>query len=92
VLFGGSGENTLTGGPGRDIFVCGLDSDTVITDFVPRVDIKVGRCIVLETSTSTSLSTSGDNNNSDAQDTSTTTGAYGPVPTSPSIPLPMPLP
>jgi Ca2+-binding RTX toxin-like protein len=64
VLFGGSGVNTLTGGPGRDIFVCSLNSDTVITDFVPRVDIKLGRCVILvETSTPTTLSTLGNNNN-----------------------------
>lgn len=89
LLFGGSGINTLTGGPGRDIFVCSLNSDTVITDFVPRVDIKLGRCVILETSTPTALSTLGNNNNF-AQDT-TTTSTYGPAPTSPSIPLPLPL-
>ena len=33
MLIGGAGNDTLTGGPGKDIFICGTGTDT-ITDFI----------------------------------------------------------
>jgi Ca2+-binding RTX toxin-like protein len=46
VIYGDAGVNILTGGPGGDIFFCSPEEETTITDFVPRVDVIRGPCIV----------------------------------------------
>jgi hypothetical protein len=48
VIFGDAGVNTLTGGPGRDIFFCSPEGETTITDFVTGVDRFNGPCMSVE--------------------------------------------
>jgi hypothetical protein len=84
VIFGDAGVNTLTGGPGRDIFFCSPEGETTITDFVPGVDRFSGPCIFPTTTTttaSTAESSTPTTNNLASQDGST-----------PRTLLPLPLP
>jgi hypothetical protein len=55
VIFGDSGINTLTEGPGRDIFFCSAEGETTITDFVPGQDRMIGNCILAADATASNL-------------------------------------
>jgi hypothetical protein len=81
VLAGDGGVNTLTGGQGNDVFVCGPNGDT-ITDFQPGQDARSGNCILAPVSTSALPPTS-------AQPATSSRDNINPV-TSTLISLPLP--
>lgn len=90
---GDSGNDQLSGGPGRDSFVCSPDGESTVTDFVAGTDTMSGPCILTDATQGASTSIADNSNSFNAQDVTTTTT---PISTKESsIPLevlPMPLP